>query len=56
MSTDRNQSETGTPATQFLLQDLSRGLSVWFASRPDARHVIRTIFGSRTVAAKTGEN
>lgn len=52
MSTDRNPPESGTPATRFLLQDLSRGLSVWFASRPDARYVIRAIFGSRAVVAK----
>lgn len=30
-----------------LCQDYSRGLALWFASRLDARHVIRRWFGEQ---------
>lgn len=32
---------SGTPPEHFLLQDLDRGLSQWFASRIDARYQLR---------------
>jgi hypothetical protein len=42
-----NQERTGWPPG--LLQDDSRPLSRWFASRPDARYVIRKLFGNQQV-------
>ena len=39
--------KTGWPAG--LLQDDCSRLSRWFASRPDARYVIRKLFGNQQV-------